>query len=322
MSGIAVISNPNTKRNRNAPDLARRMRALLGGDGCVLETKSVGDVPEAVKTCLAREVDIVAVNGGDGTLHAVVTALIPAYAKAGKALPPIACLRGGTMNTIAKSMKTAAGTPLSILERLVEKHRRGEPLPTVERHALDLNGGAEHGFLFGMGLPVSFLRAYYEGERRGPVKGVEVLGRLLASAVTGGAYARAVFSPIPAAVSLDGGAALRKTYTAITAATVTEVGLGFAPFRRTLDVPGRFQILASAETPLRTAAQTGRLYRGARLAGDVIDELVAEARIETENDADYMIDGEIKRGGRHFVLRAGPRLRFVTGAQRSAGAET
>ena len=313
MPGIAVISNPNTKRNRGTSDLARRMRALLGADGVVLETKTVDNVPDAVSACLGRRAEILAVNGGDGTLHAVVTALIPAYAKAGKTLPPIALLRGGTMNTIAKSMRTMAGAPLSILGRLAEKHRRGEPCRMVERHALDLNGGAEYGFLFGMGLPVNFLRAYYEGKGRGPAKATEVLGRVLASALTGGAYARAIFSPIPASVSLDGGERVRRPYRAIMAATITEVGLGFAPFRRTLDKLGHFQIIAAAESPLRIAAQIHRIYRGARVSGDVLDELVKESRIETEGDADYMIDGEIKRGGRRFVLRAGPRLRFVVG---------
>jgi diacylglycerol kinase family enzyme len=311
--GIAVISNPSTKRNRATPALARRMREILGSGGFLLETKTVGDVPDAVEACLARGADVVAVNGGDGTLHGIVTALIPAYARTGKAVPPLALLRGGTMNTIAKSMKTAAGTPLSILERLTEKHRRGVSFETVARHTLDLNGGAEYGFLFGMGLPVNFLRAYYDGKGRGPAKATEVLGRLLASSLTGGEYAGALFSPIPASVSLDGGERARRPYRAIMAATITEVGLGFAPFRRTVEKAGCFQIIAAAESPLRIAAQIHRLYRGARVSGDVLDALVKEARIETEGDADYMIDGEIKRGGRRFVLRAGPRLRFVVG---------
>jgi diacylglycerol kinase family enzyme len=320
--GVAVLSNPNSKRSRDTPDLAREMRALLGADGCVIETRTVADVPGAVSECLARTPEILAVNGGDGTLHAVVTALIPACAKAGRALPRIALLRGGTMNTIAKSMRTMAGTPLSILERLAAAHRRGESVNTVERHALDLNGGAEFGFLFGLGLPVNFLRAYYEGERRGAAKGAEVLGRLVASAVTGGAFARRVFSPIPARVSVDGGPGSRKPYTAISAATVTEVGLGFATFRRTVEKPGHFQIIAAAESPLRIALQMHRQYSGERLRGDVLDELVKEARIETEGDADYMIDGEIKRGGRRFVLRAGPRLRFVAGPDRPGRARS
>lgn len=319
---IAVLSNPNTRRNRGTPGLARRMRALLGADGCVLETRTVEQVPGAIAECLARGAEIVAVNGGDGTLHAVATALIPAYREAGKTPPPLALLRGGTMNTIAKSMDAMAGEPLSILRHVVERHRHGVSFETIERHALEVNGGVEHGFLFGLGLPVNFLRAYYEGDRRGPLKGAEVLARLLVSTATRGAYAKALFSPIPATIALNDAPSVRKRFSAITAATVTEVGLGFAPFRRTLDKPGHFQIIAAALSPLRVAAQIHRLYSGARVSGDVLDELVKEARIETESDADYMIDGEIKRGGRRFILRAGPRLRFVAGATRSGGAET
>jgi diacylglycerol kinase (ATP) len=311
--GIAVLFNPNTRRNRKTPGLARQMQRMLGSDGVLLITKTVDHLPEAAARCLADGVEVVGLSGGDGTLHAVTTELARVYAKAGKDVPPIALLRGGTMNTIAKGMKTLRGTPLSILDHLIERYRRQERFRIVPRSALDLDGGREFGFLFGLGMPVSFLRAYYKGSGRGAAKGAEVLGRLVLSTVMRSPYARAIFSPVPACVSVDGGERRSRRYTAIMAATVTEVGLGFAPFRRAPETPDRFQILAAAEPPLRIAAQIRRLYTGARLRGDVLDELAKETMIETERDVDYMFDGEIRRGGTRFHLRTGPQISFIQG---------
>jgi diacylglycerol kinase family enzyme len=311
MPGIVVISNPNALRSREAPDLAGRMQAILEEEGIVLETPAVDRMADAAAACLSRGPDLVAVNGGDGTLHVVVTELVRAYANAGRKLPPIALLRGGTMNTIAKGMRTLPGTPLAILRRLVEKHRRGLTFETLARHALDLNGGAELGFLFGLGAPVGFLRAYYEGRGRGPAKGALLLGRLVLSALGRGAFARDVFSPVSALLSLDGQRIAPRPWSVIMAATVTEVGLGFAPFRRTLDEEGRFQIIASGDSPMRLASQLHRIHAGDRVRGDAVDALVEEARIEVQGKVDYLIDGEIKPAPRRITLRAGPRLSFV-----------
>jgi len=311
LAGIAVISNKNARRNRRHPVFCEEIRSLLGADGVHLETTAVSDIPRAIESCIERDVEILAVNGGDGTLHATVTDLVRLYRKAGKELPLVALLRGGTMNTISKSMKTLAGTPLSILGHVVGKYRRGERFLVSERHTLDLNDGAEMGFIFGLGLAPNFLKAYYEGGRTGPVKGAYVLTRLVLSTFVSGGYSRKIFNRIPGFVAGDGREAPYESYTCVLAATVTEIGLGFSPLARTLDRENHFQIVAGAISPLSYAWQVGRIYSGAPLRGAVFDEVVGEARIDLHEDADYMIDGDIKNGVRSFKLKAGPRIRFI-----------
>ena len=311
MAGIAVISNPHSRRNLKNPVISEEMRALLGSDGIVIETQSVAEIPHAIEQCLQRGVDILAINGGDGTLHYVTTKLAPMYAEAGRELPLIALLRGGTMNTISKGMKTLSGSPLHILGRIVDKYRRDERFFVAERHALDLNNGEQLGFLFGIGLPASFLQAYYQGESRGPLKGAYVLGRLVLSTPVWGKYAQRVFHRVRAFVAAGGEESPYENYTAIFASTVTEIGLGFELFSRTLEKDGHFLLLGGALSPVSYVAQLARIYTGETLKGAMFDRVTTDAVIELEGEYPYMFDGDVKTGITTFRLRCGPKLRFI-----------
>lgn len=313
VAGIAVISNPHSRRNQRHLGLSEEMRRTLGKDGLVIETQSVAEIDGAVERILAREADVLAVNGGDGTLHYVVTKLVPVYAKAGRELPLIALLRGGTMNTISKGMKTLPGDPLGILETIAAKYRAGGTFSVAERHALDLNDGEQLGFLFGIGLPASFLQAYYEGETRGPLKGAYVLGRLVLSTPVWGRYARRVFHRVRAFIAAAGEESPYENYTAIFASTVTEIGLGFELFARTLEKEDHFLLLGGALSPVSYVAQLARIYSGAPLQGAMFDRLTREATIRLEGDYPYMFDGDVKTGLREFRLKCGPRLKFIKG---------
>lgn len=313
MAGIAVISNPHSRRNQRNPVIVEEMRGALGKDGIVLETQTLAEIPGAIERCLERDADILAVNGGDGTLHYIATKLVPAYEKAGRELPLIALLRGGTMNTISKGMKTMAGSPTGILGRVAEKYRAGGKFAVAERHALNLNHGEQLGFLFGIGLPASFLQAYYEGETRGPLKGAYVLGRLVLSTPVWGRYAQRVFHRVRAFIAAAGEESPYENYTAIFASTVTEIGLGFGLFSRTLEKEDHFLLLGGALSPVSYVAQLPRIYTGDPLKGAMFDRLTKQATIKLDGEYPYMFDGDVKTGIRDFHLSCGPRIRFIQG---------
>jgi len=91
---IVVINNPNAKLNRKLIDRFDRLSKVLDGRGQIYQTR----VPEEIQPIadkLAREdIEILAVCGGDGTLHHTLTAFIKAY---GGTFPPILLpLKGGT----------------------------------------------------------------------------------------------------------------------------------------------------------------------------------------------------------------------------------
>ena len=119
MAGIGLINNPNSRRNRRYPDKMWRLRDALGGIGYSVVTESIPALKATLSEFKADAIDILVVNGGDGTVHATLTELIHIYGS--KPLPKIALLGGGTMNIVANAvtgkgslLRSAAGSPNDI----------------------------------------------------------------------------------------------------------------------------------------------------------------------------------------------------------------
>lgn len=311
MGGIGVISNPNSRMNRRRPVICEELKLVVGTDGIVRETSTLAEIDGVVREFCSRDIEILAVNGGDGTLHHTLSHLIPIYSAAGKPLPSIVMLCGGTMNTINRSFRGMRGSPGSILSRVVEKFRRKEKFKYVERHTLVVNG-EEHCFIFGLGLAASFLKLYYEGRTTGPLKAVYVLARAVVSTLWWGAYAQRIFERVRARVIGDEVPSPYENYTVLIASTVSEIGLGFSPLGRTLSAPGKVQVIAAAVNPLGIVSQLQRIYFGTRIRGAVYDELVKSFTIDLKQDGyDFMLDGEVKPAPRHITVQVGPLVRFI-----------
>src|SRR5205807_5959871 len=88
MAGIAIIANPNARRNREWPLAAEQLRKAAPG-ATLLETRGQKELAEAARALAAQKPRVVAIAGGDGTVTHTVTAL--AAAMDGH-LPPLALL--------------------------------------------------------------------------------------------------------------------------------------------------------------------------------------------------------------------------------------
>jgi diacylglycerol kinase family enzyme len=118
MSGIGVIHNPFARGNMKRPWVVNKLREIVKGAGELWETKNVNELPKVAEDCLKKKTEILAVNGGDGTLHVVLSAFIKVYGES--PLPKVISLRGGTMNTMSNSLKLK-GRSQGILKQAVEK---------------------------------------------------------------------------------------------------------------------------------------------------------------------------------------------------------
>ena len=109
------------------------------------------DISEALAELNAQEPELLAVNGGDGTVAAVLTSLYGEGAAAPP--PPLALLRGGTTNMTAGDLGLSESLPraLARLQRLAESPPAR--LPLVRRPILQVElwpGGEVHyGLFFG-----------------------------------------------------------------------------------------------------------------------------------------------------------------------------
>ena len=169
MPGIGVIYNPRSGRNLRDPKAARRLSVALGDHGVVREAGSIDELYRVAEDFRSLDIDVLGISGGDGTNGVTITGFLDVYQSA--ALPQIAFLRGGTMNTAANSVGVRRGGPKDLLDRLVQAYveRASIPLQDVERHVLKLRGessGPRSPRSAADAAPASMLVAAARGEAR------------------------------------------------------------------------------------------------------------------------------------------------------------
>ena len=169
MSGIGVVLNPRSRRNVRDPSAARRLAHALGDHGVVREARSRDELHRIAEDFKALSIDVLGISGGDGTNHVTITGFLNVYGA--RALPQLAFLRGGTMNTVANSVGIRRGKPEGLLGKLIRDYARRavQPLANVERRVMRIAGQSgrgepSYGFTFGTGVVYGFLAEYYAGE--------------------------------------------------------------------------------------------------------------------------------------------------------------
>ena len=104
MSGIGIITNPHSKQNKRNPSRSQLLSYILGKQGQMEVTQSLDDLAQVAEKFKKNEIEILAINGGDGTISQTLTAFHKVYGDT--KLPKIAILPGGTMNVRSEDEKT------------------------------------------------------------------------------------------------------------------------------------------------------------------------------------------------------------------------
>ncbi|MDZ7826711.1 MAG: diacylglycerol kinase family protein [Gammaproteobacteria bacterium] len=97
---MAILSNAGSGRNRGRNALLRTLDAVSGVHHRI--TRSAEEVDAALAELLAPAPAVLAVNGGDGTVQAVLTAL---EQRGGGDCPPLAILPAGSTNMTAHDLR-------------------------------------------------------------------------------------------------------------------------------------------------------------------------------------------------------------------------
>jgi diacylglycerol kinase (ATP) len=286
---IVVISNPHSKRNRKDPSLHQDLEGLLGEWGRVESPDGFQAINALAKKLLLEKPEVIAVNGGDGTLGVLMTALNKAWDDS--AFPPILLLRGGTMNTVAKNLRLK-GKPRKILQQALQRLKSGDGLKTKTRWMLIVNGRL--GFWFGNGVVSNFMRPYYTGSPPSPLKGLYVLFRAVASAMVGGGYAKRITAPANCTLEVDGRLWPQSRWLALGMGTLIDAGLGFRIFYRLREEQGKAHVLGFACSPFRMAMTVPKMYRGYALEHpDMVDVSGTDVCIKGSGTLHYMVDGDL-----------------------------
>ncbi len=189
---LGVISNPFSRTNSRTRLNDRLLPRFVPDHRNAIDTRTTDDLDRALRTLLFdRAVNVLGLNGGDGTLHLAVNRLAAlsrdVEAKTGRPLPmvPLLFLNGGTINIVARATGTR-GNPLRTLRRFNAMVRGGAtlselPISTLATLAVTVDDGAPcYGFVFGTEIVANALEMYTMfGE------GYAGLTRFMAEAVTG-----------------------------------------------------------------------------------------------------------------------------------------
>ncbi len=305
---VAVFVNPGSRANRRDPECAARFAKILGAAGEVVAPPSLAELALEAHRIAATSPAVIAIHGGDGTLHRTLSALIAAYLP--RPLPPIAILPGGTMNVVASSLDLRA-RPESVLAELAASDRRAARPTTLHRRCLRV--GNDYGFIFGNGLLANFLEEYYARGRYGTSRAVWIIFRILVSLLTTGRYARRVFRRFRGRVEIDGTPLPRTNLTGVGAATVTEVGFRFKLHHRADDDPERMGGLAIHGGPISLLldvldVRLGRGLSPKRAASFVASRVVLEPEDE---ETTYTLDGDLYVAHGPLAVELGPPLEIV-----------
>jgi hypothetical protein len=308
-----LIRNPLSRRNRKAG--ARDAMAVA--DVLVAEPDSVEALAETLRDFARREVGLVIVDGGDGTVREVLTALPAGY---GEAPPRLAVLSSGTTNLIAADVGAGRADP-STVQMLAAIARAGAGAASVERRsslAVSWPDGSRptvHGMFLGAAAFTRATEISVRLVRQGRIDESAGVAATLMSALAqtfAGPERERWLQGDPMTVTLDGAEPEAGARFVFMASTLHKLVLGIWPFWgggegvRYLDVASPPRRLVAA----LPAVMRGRPRPWMQAAGY---RSGATSSIDVALDQPFVIDGEVFEAGPGGVVRlsAGLDLEFL-----------
>jgi hypothetical protein len=316
---VGVITNPGSQKNKQGlGEMTRLLDAAPDASHAILD--SVADIPEILRDFARREVGVVAIAGGDGTVQAVLTEIYGQrpYAEA----PLLAVVARGTTNMIAADVGLKRGGLAKLL-----KGAGGGDLAAgcVTRRILRLENALnlppQYGMFFGgagITRAIEICRANVHPYKiKANTAAAVTLAGLLGNWLLRGGYdgkeAGRIFYGDKIAVTFDDRPAEAMESLIILATTLDRLILGSCPFWG--GGAGHLHFTAIAYPPERMLRYAWRL-----LYGSAERELPAKSylsrtvnRVALGMDCPFTLDGELfePTPGLNVVLTAQDQARFV-----------
>ncbi|MES2754207.1 MAG: diacylglycerol kinase family protein [Pseudomonadota bacterium] len=297
-----VICNPRSHLNRRA-----EIAGAVPAENAILAApRTHGELAATLSEFAARGIDLLVIDGGDGTVRDVLSAAAEAF---GDDLPQVAVLPTGKTNALALDLGLPAGWSLhDALEaaRTGGIRRRAPIVITRAGSAL-----AQRGFLFGAG---AFVRASALAQRTHSVGAFN--GFAVALAIVWGIL-QSLFGRATGEwrrgdamrIALPGEDATECNRYFLMGSTLEHLPLGVRPLGprrpglKLLNVDSPARRLLFAVVPILFGRTGGWLARNGYRHADV-------TTMSLTLDADYILDGEVYPGGALSVA-AGTPIAFV-----------
>lgn len=318
MMKVGIISNLCSQRNKRG---LSRFDEVLTGCTDVLHAKleRTTGMPEALADFARREVGLLVLNGGDGTVQAALTGLLAHHGQ--EPLPLLAVLPSGMTNMIANDVGAPKNSRRA-LARLIPMalENRLEPR-IVKRTVIRMNHAPERPPLYGMFFgSAGICRAIQVCRQKVHVLGIEAsaAARVTLAGLVAGYLLRpralnGVFRGESIGVGFDGEEITEDSYLLVLATTLERLVLNSRPFWGRERGPLRYTSiaypparLARSIIPLLYGGPDRKLPRD-----DYFSRNVNEIRLSLE--CPYTLDGEIFEPirGAPVLLSCGPRVGFI-----------
>jgi diacylglycerol kinase (ATP) len=315
---IGVLTNLRAGRRR--PDASLVQQQLRGrADVFHVETERSHDLGPSLAELRRREIDVLVIDGGDGTVQCALTELLRNPAP-GERLPALAPLRGGRTNMTSSDLG-ADRNPAHGLARLLDSARAGQlDRLAVTRPVLRVRSARraadQYGMFFGAGLIYRAIgvvhRVFPPGRSRGLLGAGLMTGALVAKVLfrpTSG-----ILTPDKCQVRVDGRDLADAELYLLISTTLERLFLGMNPFWGT--GPGSVRL-----TALASHAQSMPLAAPGILSGRPPRWLTPErgyasARVERAElriSCGFTVDGELfaPEPEEPIELSADHRIRFL-----------
>lgn len=300
----ALLVNPRAGGNRRAERRAA-LRAAFGSAGPVAESGGPEELGPILEQWRTDGVDVIAVSGGDGTMHATIRALAAVWGA--DALPRLLLLQAGTLGLVARSTGTTA--PEVALRRLVAHLDAGTALPEGSLGTLSLSGRLA--FNAGLGLVHTLAQWFLEAQSSGVSAAYETTLRAAASALTGGRVLEECFRPWPGEAYLDGARVDPSRLYGIYASVVPDMWI-FRSFAAIPVTDAQFRLARLQLGPLALLSRIPLVVAGVPDPIGPGNAVGAQELVLTHPEGvAFMADGEFYREPERLEIRAGPVLRVV-----------
>jgi diacylglycerol kinase family enzyme len=337
---IGVITNPNSRKNRNRPDRAERLQRIVGQMGEVHQTHTLESIKPVLREFLRKRARYWVADGGDGALHWMLRMGMEVlqedeFAGQSVTLPMTLPTKGGTIDFVANNVGIE-GDAEGILATLRKRLEKGATIEETEVDSMCIDGvqlvdGVEvpfrtYGFASAAGgVGQRFYAKYYADADPNPRTIVKVVANTVMSAPIAmtplsklpfgqwATYAKEVFAPTKCKVTLDGMVLPGTEFTGVHVASMS-INLGnVLRFFGKADQPGLMNAIVGTPTAWGIIRNLPRMFGGQEMKGrDVLDrpcrEMIMEAN--TSELLEPIIDGEYYRNVKKMVFRVGPRVRI------------
>jgi diacylglycerol kinase (ATP) len=314
---IGMISNPLSGGNRKG---LQPVEKILAGHSSTLHRQVIQprDVQTAICDFSRQGVNLMVVNGGDGTIHAVLTALFTTDWS--DRLPVLAVLRAGTTSMIARDVGIS-GSRLQALSRLLNWAHTGQGIASIVKRPvlrLEWETGEKpmYGMFFGAGViyeGIKFChdRIYKKGVRGELAAGL-TLARFFLAELKGD---RRMAPTTPMHVGLEGKVMQAMDVQILFVTTLERLFLGIRPYWGTEAGPMHFTAIRP-NTPhlLRVALSVlrGQRSKWASTRYGYLSHNLHDLRLSIQSG--FTLDGQLyesdpQRGA--LSLRSGGEVEFL-----------